>query len=295
MIQLFARTSLFLRLVMGTVLVSSSLFALPAAADMLPLVVDHTRNEGPTFWWNSARPNIQSPIDQTLFASDARGIVQIQRKKDFSISRIFQRNDLSVVNAQQIAQLTGATTFFLGKAHAETTEVTWLDSTSAIVTILGDLYDTRSGVLIGSVEIIGRGVSSTRDGAIRLASQAAAQDLRHFQPSKAFAQTAPNLLQIVVHAHDKAQTFVTLHEHFDKAIQGRGVMAPCRASEGEVALCVRSEEDEQQLRGLLLQGLKRGLDNILIDEIQEEEQRIHIYARTPSPEGGSTDTPRPLL
>lgn len=267
----------------------------PAFADMLPFVVDYTRNEQPVYWWSSARPQLQSTIDQTLFSDEGNGIVRPQQKKDFSVSRIFQRAELSVLNAQQIAQLVGATTFFLGRAQADSTEVTWLDSTAAIVTIHGDLYDTRSGSLLGSIEVVGRGVSSTHDGAIRLASHAAAQDLRHFQPSSAVAKSTDTDLQVVVHAHDKAQTFLTLSEHFSRAMQNRGEIHPCRASEGEVSLCVRSEEDEQLLRGVLLQGLQRELEDLVVDDIQEEDHRIHIYAHTPSDDRQPSENARPLL
>lgn len=266
-----------------------------AAADMLPLVVDHTSQDGPVYWWSSAKPRVESPIDRALFGDTAAHIVHPEQQKNFSISRVFQRPQLSVVNAQQIAQMTGATTFFMGQAYADTTEVTWLDSTAATVTIQGDLYDTRSGSQLGNIEIVGRGVSSTPDGAIRLASQAAAHDLQHFQPSRGQRVQREGQLQIIVHAHDKAQTFVTLHEHFQQAVQNRAQIATCRASEGEVALCVHTQEEDADLRAVLLQGLQRDVEHVVIQDIREEDHRIHIYAHTPSDEEQPAERGRPLL
>lgn len=266
-----------------------------AAADMLPLVVDHTSQDGPTFWWSSAKPRLENPIDRAIFNGDSANIVHPENQKNFSISRVFQRPQLSVVNAQQIAQMTGATTFFIGQAYADTTAVTWLDSTAAAVTIQGDLYDTRSGAQLGNIEIVGRGVSSTPEAAIRVASQAAASDLQHFQPSHGQKSQPAASFQIIVHAHDKAQTFITLQEHFQRLAQPNAEISTCRASEGEVALCVHAQNDEANLRATLLQGLQRTLDHIVIEDIREEDHRVHIYAHTPSSSEQPAEHGRPLL
>lgn len=256
--------------------------ATPAAADMLPMVVDYTHGETPTFWWSGPNPEPQGALDRAVFTQDARGVVRPDAQEGFSISRVFQRADLSVVNAQQLARMTDASTFFLGEAHASTADVGWLDSTAAEVTIRGELYDTRSGSLLGSVEVVGRGVSSTRDGALTLASEAAAHDLRNFQPGRARSPDAPQTLEVVIHAHDGASTFDALQEHMEQTLSGHAHARTCRASEGEVAICVDADEpDADTLRTKLQQAFNRGVDGLEITDIKEDNRQLHVYARTP--------------
>lgn len=278
--------------------VALSMCSAPAFADMLPLVVDHTQSDAPTYWWANARPESRGPLDHALFSEDTRGVVSPITTSDFSVSRVFQRPKLSVVNAQQMARMTGATSFFLGEARASTTEVRWLDSTAAIVTIQGDLYDTRSGTLLGNVEILGRGVSSTADGAIAVAARTAAQDLSHFQPGRGRTQknTDATDVEVVIHSHDGAQSFVALRRHFTEVVGDKGTLHTCRASEGEVVLCVHSESAEDEtLRRLLLQGVERTVSDVVIDEIVEHGNRIHIHVHTPTDRDSLGEDGRSLL
>lgn len=271
-------------------------FSMSASADMLPMVVDYTQSETARYWWNHARPEMAGPVDRAVFSEDARGVVRPDQQDGFSISRVFQRADLSVVNAQQIARMTDATTFFLGEAHANTAHVGWLDSTAAVLTIRGELYDTRSGSLLGNVEVVGRGVSSTRDGALQLASDAAAHDLRHFQPGRARAQNTPDALEVVVHAHDGAHTFDVLEDHVASTLSGHAEQKTCRASEGEVALCVEADEDAvDAVRTKLLRSFQGGVEGIEISDVKEDARQIHVYAHTPRDDDAFESEGRSLL
>lgn len=269
-----------------------------AFADMLPLVVDQTQDNAPTFWWESAQPQARGPLDRALFSEDTHGVVSPIDKESFSVSRVFQRPKLSVVNAQQMARMTGATSFFLGEASSSTTEVRWLDSTAAVVTIHGELYDTRSGTLLGNVEIVGRGVSSTADAAINVAARSAAQDLSHFQPGRGRAQNNAETtnIEVVIHSHDGAQSFVTLRRHFADLVADKGTLHTCRASEGEVALCVSGDGiDNDVIQRVLLQGLERTVGDVVIDEVVQNGHRIHINVHTPAERDSHGDDGRSLL
>lgn len=275
-----------------------SLFSAPVLADMLPLVVDLTQSDGPTYWWSSAHPQARGPMDKALFDETIHGVVSPIAAQNFSVSRVFQRPNLSVVNAQQMARMTGATSFFLGEARATTTEVRWLDSTAAVVTIEGELYDTRSGSVLGTVEILGRGVSSTPSAAIAVAARSAAQDLSHFQPGRGRTTKNEDLsnIEVVIHSHDGAQSFMTLRRHFDERIADNGTVDTCRASEGEVALCISSEQqDNASLRRRIVHGLDRTVGDVVIDKIVESGNRIHVTAHTPSEHDLESEDGRPLL
>lgn len=275
-----------------------SLFSAPVLADMLPIVVDLTQGDEPAYWWSTAHPQARGPVDNALFDERVQGVVSPIEAQNFSVSRVFQRPKLSVVNAQQMARMTGATSFFLGEAHASTTEVRWLDSTAAIVTIRGELYDTRSGSLLGNVEILGRGVSSTASAAITVAARSAAQDLSHFQPGRGRAKQNQDLsnVEVVIHSHDGAQSFVTLQRHFSERVADNATVHTCRASEGEVALCIYSEQQSNDaLRRILLQDLERTVGDVVIDELVENGNIIHINAHTPSEHDSKSEDGRPLL
>lgn len=268
-----------------------------AQADMLPMVVDQTRVGAPSFWWSSAQPQHHGVIDRALFDENTQGIVRPARLQNFAVSRVFQRSDISVVNAQQLARMTGSTSFFLGVANAETLSVGWLGSTSAIVTIRGALYDTRSGRTIGDVEIVGRGVSTTPDQAVQIAARSASRDLLNFQPGAGQDPSAAAPLEVVLRVHDGASAFVRLRDHFARAIEGRGELGECRASEGEVVLCIRTMPggDSAQLRSTLMQSLRAPFPDIILDEVREDDTRIYIRARNlPTAPGWGTEGRLPL-
>lgn len=253
-----------------------------AQADMLPMIVDQTQAGAPGYWWSTAQPRPQGVIDANLFEGRVVGIVRPDRLQNFAVSRIFQRPDISVVNAQQLAQMSGSTSFFLGVANAETVGVGWLGSTAAVVTIRGALYDTRSGATLGDVEIVGRGVSTSSEHAVQIAARSASKDLLNFRPGAARAEDANAPLEVILRVHDRADAFVALRDHFVRALEGRGDIGECRASEGEVVLCVRAlpGQDLTELRRIILQSLRSPFPDVILEEVREDEHHVFVRARS---------------
>lgn len=282
-----------LRLCASLTFAAAAFVSSSAHADMLPMVVDHTRPGMTHFWWSSTTPNAEGPVSRALFADDARGTIRPTQLQNFAVSRVFQREDLSTVNAQQLARMSGATSFFLGEAVAETQVVGWLASSSATVTIAGQLYDVRSGAQIGEVTIVGRAVSSNPERAIELAAASASKDLLNFQPRGQQDADASAPFELIFRTPGAADAYVQLSTHIRQALEGRGEVGECRASEGEVVLCLRAlpGQDPAQLRAQVIQTLRAPLPNIIMDELRDEEHRVIVHARVLKHEALPSDRP----
>lgn len=272
-----------------------SLSASYAMADMLPMVVDQTAATQTHYWWSSSTPNANGVVSQHLFSEDVSGVVRPSRLHNFAVSRIYQRPDISVGHAQEVARMTGATSFFLGVARAETQRVGWLSSSSAIVTIQGELFDTRSGARLGEIEILGRGVSTHPQQALEIAAKSAARDLVNFQPRghrTGVASLSP--FEVVIRTPGAADAFVRLRDHLARSIEGQGELGECRASEGEVVLCVRAlpGQDAALVRASVVQSLRASFTDIVMEELREEEQRVFVHARMAPATPSHGDGPR---
>lgn len=287
------RTLSVLRLCAGLVFVTAAFASSAALADMLPMVVDHTRPGTTHYWWSTTTPNDEGPVTRALFSDDARGTIRPAQLQDFAVSRVFQREDLSTVNAQQIARMSGATSFFLGDAVAETHVVGWLASSSATVTITGQLYDVRSGAQMGEITIVGRAVSSNTERAVELAAASASRDLWNFQPRGPQDADASAPFEVIFRTPRAAEAYVQLSTHIRQVLEGRGEIGECRASEGEVVLCLRAlpGQDAEQLRAQVVQTLRAPLPNIIMEELRDEEHRVIVRARALEHEALPSDRP----
>lgn len=284
------------RLVLASALVAMCAWQAPAAADMLPLVVDQTEGGRTAYWWSSSTPTYQGNVAGQLFGADVRGIVRPDRVPNFAVSRIFQRPDISVANARQLAAMSGADSFFLGVATSETHTIAWINSVAAEVKIRGGLYDTRSGALLREVELVGRGVSSSPAGAVQLASKSASVDLGNFQATAATRADESQQLEVFLRVSDGAEAYVNVRDALAKALQSRADIGECRASEGEVVLCVHPMpgQSAEHVQAALLTTLRAPMANVIVDDVQEEGSRLKVRARSqrPSMFGDATTLPR---
>lgn len=267
-----------------------------ASADMLPLVVDQTGGANALYWWSTSAPRYEGAIAGQLFGPTVRGIVRPDAVPDFAVSRIFQRPDISVANARQLAMMSGANTFFLGVATSDTHVISWVDSVAAEVRIRGGLYDTRSGVLLREAQLVGRGVSNTVQGAMALAARSASADLANFQSADGLPAVNDEQLQVLLRVDDGAEAYVKVRDALSMALQRRADISECRASEGEIVLCVHSMpgQSPEHVRATVLAALRAPIELVVIDELLEDGSRLRVraHAQRPSLFGDATTLPR---
>lgn len=263
--------------VAGTML---TLGADEARADMLPFVVDETRG-GAIFWWSGNRSQALSEIDATLFSAPSHAIVPWASVQGLTISRIFQTPGLMPSHAQQIARMAGAKTYFLGVANAQSHSSTWVESSAAEVVIRGALYDTLSGSMIREAELVGHGVSGAEDGAIRLASRAAAKALTTFRPGAASSPSADTQIRVAIRSSGGASPYVALRDHIARDLLNIADVMECRASEGEVVLCVHGlpGQDLRSLRARVERLISTPSSLYVVDRSELEGLQMSVTIR----------------
>lgn len=254
--------------------------AVEARADMLPFVVDETRGSA-FFWWSGSRSQTLSDIDSTLFGAPSHAVVPWSTVQGLTISRIFRTPTLLPSHAQQIARMAGAKTYFLGVANAQTHSSAWVESSSAEVVIRGALYDTLSGALIREAELVGHGVSGAEEGAIRLASRAAAKALTTFRPGAGAVPSVDSLISVAIRSSGGASPYVALRDNIARDLVNIADVMECRASEGEVVVCIRGlpGQDLNGLRARVARLLRAPSTAYVVERSELEGDQMSVTIR----------------
>lgn len=265
--------------IVAWMILSSTMLAASAQADILPFVLDETGDGNIYYWWSTSTPQIQGEMDKALFSNDVSGIVSPVQRADLNISRVFQRPELSTSNAKQIATMAGASVFFMGRAQKSSTQVAWLSSTAVTVTIRGTLYDTRSASVIDDVELQGYGVGATDVQALRVAMRSAARHLARFQPRTDGGQRVEGeslTLEIVVQAPSTSDVLENVRVKVENYVKQIGNLSVCRISDGEIALCVHEATQTPLDAQTIARELHRELPDFDIEKDHAQPMRLIV-------------------